>query len=122
RAALRRIADRLRGEPVRRVRPEVEVLPAALPAHIRSEHCVAVGREDQAALDLELRDTLDLVVLPRREAARRPRLPVRRRDDERREHDEREKCDAGDLFVHAWELARLETRRCPASTRKLATT
>src|SRR5439155_14417237 len=47
---------------------------------------------------------------------------IRRRDDERGEEDEREQRDAGNLFVHVGELARLETSRRPANTRKLATT
>src|SRR6185437_12838755 len=122
RAALRRVADRLRREAVRRVDAEVERLASDLAADVRGEHGVAVGGEDQAALDLKLCDALDLVVLARRESAGSPRLPVRRRHDERGEHEEREQRDAGDLFVHVWELARSETRRSPASTRKLATT
>src|SRR4029078_3218375 len=66
RAALRRVADRLRREPVRRVRAEVQRLPASLARDVLRENRLAVGRIDEAALDLELRDALDRVVLARR--------------------------------------------------------
>ena len=65
------------------------------------------ARVDLAAVDLELRHALDRVVLPVREARRRPGLPVRRRDDERREQHERGDGEAGDLPVHARALERV---------------
>ena len=93
-------------------------------AHVRREHRLAVGRVDLPALDLELRDLLDRVVLARGEPARGPRLPVGRGDDERAEHHERGERDTGDLAIHAitrWELARWETSSRPASITKFAT-
>ena len=73
-----RVADDVRGEPALRIAAEVERL--AVPASRRRLRAsTRPGREDQPAADLELGDTLDLVVLAGREAGSRPRLPVRRR-------------------------------------------
>src|SRR6185312_16014193 len=101
--------------------PEVEGLVAVFHRAVRGEHRLPVGRVDEATPDLKLRDALDLVVLLRGQAARRPGLPVRGRDDERAQQDEGDECEAGDLAVH-WLFARCETRSRPASSTKLATT
>ena len=77
-----------------------------------------------AALDRELRDAHDRVVLPVGEARGRPGLPVRRPDDQRREQHEREDGELRDLAVHCvlGAFARLETSRSNPSKTKLATT
>ena len=82
------------------------------------------GRVDQSALDLELRDALNRVVLPVGESRRRPGLPVRRPDHERAEQDDGDDGEPGQLPVHSARsrLARFETSINPASTRKFATT
>ena len=67
---------------MRRVRPEVERLVAHLLPHVLREQRLAVGRIDLPAIDAELRNALDRVVLLRLQAARRPRLPVRGGDDQ----------------------------------------
>ena len=121
RPALGRVADRLRGQTVPGVLPEVERLPGDLPPDVLRQHEPVRG-EDQPPLDAELRDPLDLVVLACGQARRRPRLPVRRRDDQRGEQQERDQRQPGDLPVHRRAFARLETRRRPASSRKFATT
>ena len=94
RPALRRVADDLRGEAVRRVAAEVERAARALLPHVLGQQQLAAGRVDQPALDAELRDTLDRVVLLRRECRRLPRLPVGGRDDQRREQQEGDHRDA----------------------------
>jgi len=48
---------------------------------------------------VELRDSLDRVVLPVLEPADRPRLPVGRADDERGEQQQGDNRDAADLPV-----------------------
>ncbi len=125
RATLRRVADRLREEPVVRVAPVEEGLAADPPADVPREP-VAVPREDQAAPDLELRDALDRVVLPVLEPRDRPGLPVGGRDDEGRDEPDRGDGEPDDLAVHAASpravFARCETRSSPASRTKLATT
>ena len=78
RPALRRVADDLRGKAAGPVAAEVERLAGDLLLDVRGEDGPAVRGQDQAALDPELRDPLDRVVLLRRQAAGRPRLPVRR--------------------------------------------
>jgi hypothetical protein len=55
---------------------------------------VAVGRVDQAALDLELGDPLDRIVLAGGQARRRPRLPVGRGHDQRGDEQQREDREA----------------------------
>ena len=82
---------------------------------------------DLATVDRELRDALDLVVLPVGEVAGRPGLPVRRRDDERDDHADAGEREPRDLLVHvrlldACMFARLETSSSSASRMKLATT
>ncbi len=105
-----------------RIAPEVERLAVDLPLPVRREYR-AVGGADQPALDLELGDALDRVVLPRRKIARRPRLPVGRADDEHGDQRQRDECDAADLGVHrARASARFETSRSPATMTKFATT
>ena len=82
------------------------------------------GREDQAALDLELGDALDRVVLALGERRAGPGLPVRRRDDQGDEEAHREAGDPGDLPVHrctAVAAARFETRSSKPSMTKLDT-
>ncbi|HKB94413.1 MAG TPA: hypothetical protein VKC62_09300 [Gaiellaceae bacterium] len=120
----RRVADRLRGEPALRVAPEEERLPVPLHRAIGGEHRLAVGRDDQPARHLELRDELDRVVLPRGEASRRPRLPVRRGDDEGDQEPDGDEREADELPVHRLPtvFARLDTSISPATTRKFATT
>ena len=122
RPRLGRVADDVRSERAVRIAPEVERLAVDLPLPVRREHR-AVGGADQPALDLELGDALDRVVLPRGEIARRPRLPVRRADDEHADQRQRDERDAADLGVHrARASARFETSRRPASMTKFATT
>src|SRR5204863_2238010 len=108
----------------RRVAAEVERLPADLLLHVRGQQRVSVGRVDLAALDRKLRDEPDLVVLTVGQSRVRPRLPVRRADDQRGQQDERDDADLGDLLVHRSipRLARFETSSSPASRTKLATT
>ena len=122
RARLGRVADDVRRECAVRIAAEVERLAVHLPPPVRGEHR-SVGGADEAALDLELRDALDCVVLPRGEVACRPRLPVRRADDERADQRQRDERDPADLGVHrARASARFETSRRPASMTKFATT
>ena len=121
RPRLGRVADDVRGEGPVRIAPEVERLAVDLPLPVRGQHR-AVGGDDEPALDLELGDALDRVVLPRREVARRPRLPVRGADDERADQRQRDERDAADLGVHrARASARFETSKSPASMTKFAT-
>ena len=83
-----RVADRLGGHRVLRIAAEIERLPADLSLRVRSEDRLLALVLDQPALDRELHHALDRVVLLVLKARRRPRLPVRRRDDERcEEHD-----------------------------------
>ena len=77
-----------------RVVAEVEGLPVDLLATSSGDERLAVRGVDQPALDLELRDTLDRVVLLVGEAAGGPGLPVGRRDDQRCEEQQREERDA----------------------------
>jgi hypothetical protein len=122
RPRLRRIPDDVGGEHGVRITAEIERLAVHPLPTVRSEHC-SVSCEDEAALDLELRHALDRVVLPRREVASRPRLPVRRADDERSDQRQRDEGDPADLGVHrARASARFETTRSPASMTKFATT
>ena len=101
RAALRGVADHLRGEAVGRVGAEVERPPVLrLALDVPGEHGLPVGRIDLPAVDRELRHALDLVVLPGGEPACRPGLPVRRPDDQRGEQNERDDRDLGDALVH----------------------
>ena len=72
----------------------------------------------------EPRDEGDRIVLPVGEVGHGPRLPVRRRDEEHGDEDQRCDRDVDDLLVHApasRRFARWETRSSPATSRKLAT-
>ncbi len=102
RAHLGRVADDVRGEPVLRVLPKVESLAANLSPDVVGEHRLAVGRIDLPALDRELGDDLDRVVLLVGEARRGPGLPVGRADDERGEQHRADDRDPCDLAVHGW--------------------
>ena len=123
RTLLGRIADQVGEQRPLRITAEVERLPAAPALDVRREQR-PVGGADQAALDAELGDALDRVVLPGREPGRGPRLPPRRRDDQRRDQDERRDGELRDLPVHdvLGAFARFETSISPASRTKLATT
>jgi hypothetical protein len=124
-ARLGRVADDVGSESARGVLAEVEGAAGLLLLPVRGIGDPVAA--DLAALDRELGDLLDLVVLPVGEVARGPGLPVRRRDDERDDHanaGEREPCD---LPVHVRPLAacmfaRFETCSSSASRMKLATT
>ena len=113
-----------------RVAAEEEVLAVDPALDVVCEDRLPVGGEDLPAVDLELGDPLDRVVLPVFQARRGPRLPVGRADDERREQCHRHHGDTSDLLVHErpssenceTEFARCESRRRPASRMKLATT
>ena len=123
RAGLGRITDHLRREVPCRVAPREDRKPVLAVPAVRREH-VAPG-EYLAAVDREPRDELDRVVLLVGEVADRPRLPVRRRDDERREQDERGDRDVEELLVHAAASCRFalcDMSISPATSRKLATT
>ena len=123
-ARLRRVTDDVREQGAGRIAAEVERLATDLLLDVRGEQRTPVGGVDLAALDRELRDEPDLVVLPVGEAGVRPRLPVRRADDERRKQDQSGHADVGDLSVHRSisRLARFDTSSSPASSRKFATT
>src|SRR6478736_6645535 len=130
RAHLGRVADDVGCEAALRVLAEVERLPADPATVVIGQDRVAVAGDDLASLDGELGHTLDRVVLTIREPSRRPRLPVRRADDQGREQDEGDDGDTSDLTVHgcapnaSWleAFAGCETSRRPASRTKLATT
>ena len=116
RAALRRVADDVRREVAVGVLAEVERLASDLPLHVRREQDAAVRGVDLSAVDGELRHARDRVVLPVGESGDRPRLPVRRRHDQRREQDDRRDGEARDLRVHVTPrsvFARLETQHQP---------
>ena len=124
-ARLRRVADDVGGEPALRVDAEVERAAALLLLPVRRPDGPVAA--DLATVDRELRDPLDLVVLPVGEVAGRPRLPVGRRDDERDDHADAGEREPRDLLVHgrprdACMFARLETSSSSASRMKLATT
>ena len=124
-AALRRVADDVRGEVAVGVLAEVVRLAGDLLLHVRREQHASVAGVDLAAVDRERRDPGERVVLPVREAGDRERLPVRRADDQRAEQDDRANGEARDLPVHASPrsvLARFETSIRPASKTKFATT
>ena len=98
--------------------------PSSPAGSVAQMHPVAA---DLATVDRELRDALDLVVLPVGEVARSPGLPVRRRDDEGDDHADAGEREPRDLLVHgrpraACMFARLETSSSSASRMKLATT
>ncbi len=121
RAHLRRVADDVRGEPSRRVAPEVERAAADLARPVAREDGSAVRGVDRPALDRELRDGLDRVLLPLREPGCRPRLPVRRRQDQRADQREREDGEPADRAVHErGAFARFETSSRPARRTKFA--
>src|SRR5439155_17003235 len=67
RAALRRVAHEMRRERAVRVLAEVVRLPAHLLLHVRRERDLAVAGVDLPAVDRELRDADERVVLPVRE-------------------------------------------------------
>src|SRR5919199_3298144 len=120
---MRRVADDLRHERPGGVAAEVEGLAADAFGDVRRGHRVPVAGVDLPPLDRELRDALDRVVLPVGEPGRRPRLPVRRAEDERGDEREPDEREAADLRVHpGGAFARLETRRRPARRTKFATT
>ena len=122
RARLRRVADDVGREISLRIAAEVERLAVHLPLPVRGQQR-AVGGANEASLDLELGDALDGVVLPGREIARGPRLPVRRAHDESSDQHEPDEGDPADLGVHrARASARFETSSRPASMTKFATT
>ena len=98
-ALLRRVADDVGGEPALRIDAEVERAPALLLRPVRRPDDPVAA--NLAAVDRELRDPLDLVVLPVGEVAGRPGLPVRRRDDERDDHADAGEREPRDLLVHA---------------------
>src|SRR5215208_2033964 len=105
-----------------RVAAEIEGPAADTARPVACEHG-AVGGEDGAPLDRELRDDLDRVVAAVGQIGRRPRLPIRRTDDQRDHEHERGDCKPADLMVHCrkpW-LARFETSSRPASSTKFAT-
>jgi hypothetical protein len=122
RPALRRVADHLRGEALLRVAPLEERLPGDALARVHGE-LRAVGADDLSTRDRELRDLLDRVVLAVVQRADRPRLPVRRGDDERDEQHHRHDREMQQLLVHvAGRLARWDTSISPATSRKFETT
>src|SRR5207237_10796133 len=111
RAALRRVADDLRRERAGGVAAEVERPAVDALADVRREQRVPVAGVDLPALDRELRDALDRVVLPVGEPARGPRLPVRRAEDERDDEREPDDREAADLRAHPGSsFARYECR------------
>ena len=111
-------------KPTLRVLAEVQRPAADLLRAVDSE--IEAPRPDVAALDRELCDSLDLVVLAVGEVACRPRLPVGGGDDERNDQADTGHGEARDLLVHPSPLvcsfARFETSRSSASRMKLATT
>ena len=113
RANLGRVADDVGREAALRVLAEVERLPAGAAPVVVGQDRVPVTGDDRAALDRELGDALDRVVLPVGQAVRRPRLPVRRPDDQGREQDEPDDRDARDLAVHSCPPARAGSMRSP---------
>jgi hypothetical protein len=118
----------VRGEVAAGIAAEVERLPVDLLRHVLREHEVPVGGVDLSAVDTELRDADERVVLPRLEPRRGPRLPVRRSDDERRDQHDRRAGEPRDLFVHChgssprFAFARFEMSISPASRTKLPRT
>src|SRR5262245_28157125 len=112
----------MREEAALRVAAQVQLLAADLLDAVRGEDR-AVGGADQPALDRELRDALDLVVLPVGQAGGGPGLPVGRGHNQRREQADADETQLGGLPVHPRSaFARLDTSRRPASSTKLATT
>src|SRR6188472_81645 len=118
----RRIAHDVRGQLALRVAAEVELPRVLRHDSVPREH--ATWCEDQATPHLELRDALDLVVLPRREPRSRPGLPVGGADDQRDDQRHRRPPHADQLAVHvgAVRTARWETSRSSASMTKFETT
>ena len=100
RAPDRRVADDVRGQRALRVAAEEERLRADLALDVPREPPPRLEREDEPAVDRELRDAPDRVVLPGREAGGRPRLPVRRHHDEQSDERERDVREPDDLPVH----------------------
>ena len=90
RSAQGRVPDDLRGETVRRIASEIERAARACLSQVLRQQQLAAGCVDESAFDVELRDSLDCVVLLRGECRRLPRLPVRGGDDQRREQQERD--------------------------------
>ena len=121
RAPDRRVADDVRGERAVRIAAEEERPAVDLALAVAREPPARLEREDEPAVDRELGDPPDGVVLSRREARCRPRLPVGRHDDEHRHEPERDVGEADDLPVHRGWFARSETRRRSASRTKFAT-
>src|SRR5207248_6103361 len=119
-----RVADDIGEQRSGRVAAEVESLAVALDDDVAREHRPAVRGVDLSALDRELRDKPDRVVLPVGEPRVRPRLPVRHADDQAGDQDERGDTDVHDLLVHLRRsrFARLEMSISPASRTKFATT
>ena len=122
RATHRRVADDVRGERTERVAAEVERPRPDLALDVPGETLPRPEGEDQAAVDRELGHALDRVVLPRGQPRRGPGLPVGRHHDEDGDQSDRDIREPDDARVHRGRFARWETRRRPASRRKLATT
>ena len=99
RASLGRVADEVRGQIPLWIAAEVERLAVHLLLPVRGQHR-AVRRANEPALDLELGDALDGVVLTRGEVSRCPGLPVRRAHDEGTDQDEADERDPADLGIH----------------------
>ena len=116
-----RVADDVcRQRPVR-VAAEEQRPAVDLALTVPCEPSPGLEREDEPAVDRELGDASDRVVLTRREARRRPCLPVRRHRDEDGHEPERDVRESDDLPVHRGVFARFDTSRRRASRMKFAT-
>ena len=122
RAGGRRVADDVRCQLALRVPAEEERPVVDVAADVPREPPEGVAGDDQPAVDRELRDAPDRVVLPLGESGRGPGLPVRRHHDQRPDEREGDEREADDPTVHGFgAFARFETSRRPARSRKLAT-
>ena len=115
------VPDEMRRQLAVGVTAEEERSSLDLSLAVPCEPLSGLPREDEPAVDGELGDALDRVVLAVGKPCGGPCLPVRRHDDEDADEGECDVREPDDLAVHGCELARLETSSKPASRRKFAT-
>ena len=116
-----RVADDVRREGAVRIAAEVERLAVDDALAVPRQAPPWVEREDEAAVDRELGDAPNRVVLPRGETGGGPGLPVRRHDDERADEPEGDVREPHDLAVHRGAFALFDTSRSSARSTKFAT-
>ena len=117
------VPDRMGEQRAERIAAGVEREPVATLGPVAGEDGLPVGRQDQAALDLQLAVDQAGVVAPVCQRRGRPDLPVGGHRDQERDADGGQPEEGGDLAVHVRlrEAARSEIMSSRPRTRKLDT-